>query len=46
MEVLYDHVKAAMLDSRNNTIFLHENEFNSSVERYSIVMPSNMAALT
>jgi hypothetical protein len=35
-----------MLDDRNNQIFLHENEFNSSVERDSIVLPSNMAAFT
>jgi hypothetical protein len=35
-----------MLDDRNNEIFLHENEFNSSEERYSIALPSNMAAFT
>jgi hypothetical protein len=33
-----------MLDGRNNKIFLHENEFNSSEERDSIGMPSNVAA--
>jgi hypothetical protein len=37
---------AAMLDGRNNEIFLHENEFNSSRERDSIVLPSNMADFT
>jgi hypothetical protein len=45
-EVLHDHVTAAMLDGRNSEIFLHENQFNSSGERYSIVLPSNMAAIT
>jgi hypothetical protein len=46
IEVLHDHVTAAMLDGRNNEIFLNENEFNSSGERDYIVLPSNMAALT
>jgi hypothetical protein len=46
IEVLHDHVTAAMLDDRNNKIFLHENEFKSSGERDSIVLPSNMAAFT
>jgi hypothetical protein len=46
IEVLHDHVTAAMLDGRNNEILLHENQFNSSRERDSIVLPSNMAALT
>jgi hypothetical protein len=30
---------AAMLDGRKNKIFLHENEFNSSGEIDSIVLP-------
>jgi hypothetical protein len=46
IEVLHDHVTAAMLDGRNNKTFLHENEFNSSGESDSVVLPSNMAALT
>jgi hypothetical protein len=45
MEVLHDQVTAAMLDGRNIKIFLHENEFTSSGERDSVVLPSNMAAL-
>jgi hypothetical protein len=43
-EFLHDHVMAAMLDGKNNK--LHENEFKSSEERDSIVLPSNMAAFT
>jgi hypothetical protein len=35
-----------MLSPTDNKIFLHENEFNSSGESDSIVMPFNMAALT
>jgi hypothetical protein len=35
-----------MLDGRNNKIYLHENEFNSSGERDYIVLQSNMAAFT
>jgi hypothetical protein len=34
-----------MVDGRNK-IFLHENEFNSLEKKYSIVLPSNMAAFT
>jgi hypothetical protein len=41
IEVLHDHVTAAMLNGRSNKIVLHEIEFNSSGERYSIVLPSN-----
>jgi hypothetical protein len=44
IEVLHDHVTAAMLDGRNNKIYLHENEFSSSGERDYIVLPSNWAA--
>jgi hypothetical protein len=46
IEVLHDHVTAAMLDGRNNEIFLHENEFNSSGETDYIVLSPNMAAFT
>jgi hypothetical protein len=46
IEILHDHVMAAMLDGRNNEMFLHENEFNSSGERDYIVLPSKMAAFT
>jgi hypothetical protein len=46
IEVVYDHVTAAMLNGRNNKIFLHENEFNSSGKSYFIVLASNMAAFT
>jgi hypothetical protein len=35
-----------MLDDRNNKIFYHEKEFNSSEEIDSIVLPSNMAVVT
>jgi hypothetical protein len=35
-----------MKNSRNNKIYLHENEFNSSGEKDYIVIPSNMAAFT
>jgi hypothetical protein len=45
IEVLHDHVMAAMLDGRNIKPSLHENELHSSGERDYIVLPSNMAAL-
>jgi hypothetical protein len=42
IEVLHHHVTAARLDGRNNEIFLHENELNSSIK----FLPSNLAAFT
>jgi hypothetical protein len=48
IEDLHDHVTAAILDDRNNKIFKHENELNSSgeFERDFIFLPSNVAVFT
>jgi hypothetical protein len=43
IEVLHEHVAAAMLDGRNNKNILHEDKLNFSKGDF-IVLPSNMAA--
>ena len=48
METLHEHVTAAMLDGRNNGMFLHENRYESQRGGGGdyVVVPYNMAAFT